>query len=315
MKTLVPDVPQSFWHRSLVSITALLAALIPYWAEDLNAQIINTTTPFVSTGDRYFENFGVGFGFGIPGGRGPGSRVVGLGPNGQLRPNIAFQQNNRAIPPFGGFNPGAGASIGFGRRGAGGGGFNLGLSLAKGNTRVLSSQAPSITTMNGASGSIFNGSTRPFVVGNIPVVGSGPGFGAPTIVQNSLGGNWGSSGIESPQPYENGVTRALRMGALNYALAEKDRPKRTGDVTRNYANPGSTATRSDLSVTAIKAMREKQLADAKRTIESVIQESDALMKQGKRMSARLKLRAAKDLTDDPTLLRKLDVLIRKTRGQ
>ena len=272
-------------------------------------QMINTTTPFVSVGDSYFENFVVGFGFSVPGGRGPGSRVVGLGPNGQLTPNIVFRQNNGAIPPFGGFNPGAGATIGFGRRGPGGGGFNLGLSLAKGNVRTLSMQAPSITTMNGASGSIFNGTTRPFVVGNIPVIGRGPGIGPPTILGPSWGGRTGPSYVPE---YENGVTRALKMGALNIELPDEPAtPRKTS--TKHFSNPNSTAAQGDLSVEAIKAKRQHDAALASQQIETMIADADSLLKQGNRIGARIKLREAKELTDDESMLRKLDRLIKVTR--
>jgi hypothetical protein len=60
----------------------------------VRAQNINTQTPFTSVNDSYYENFGVNFGFSIPGGRGNGSRVVGYGPQGQLLPNLVFQNGS-----------------------------------------------------------------------------------------------------------------------------------------------------------------------------------------------------------------------------
>ncbi|MEL7500169.1 MAG: hypothetical protein AAFN77_21395 [Planctomycetota bacterium] len=277
----------------------ILCTVVCFCGRPASAQMINTSTPFVSVGDRYFENFGVNFGFGFRGGRGNGSRVVGLGPNGQLMPNIVFQQNNGAIPPFGGFNPGAGASFGFGRNNPGGGGFGLGFNFAKGHTRTNVTQAPSITTMNGAQGSFFHGTTQPFVIGNIPVLGN--------------------QGLQRPyapvSQYENGVTRALKMGGLqmNEATQEYRHEPERKPVT--YGNKQSTAVAGDISVDAIKAQRAAAQDAVQKKIEAAIAAAEKFSADGKQLDARLRLREALKLTDDEATTRKLNRLIKATRNR
>ena len=59
------------------------------------AQQVGVSTPFTSVSDSYYENHGVGFGFSLPGGRGPGSKVVGYNGFGRT-PNLRFTQNGAA---------------------------------------------------------------------------------------------------------------------------------------------------------------------------------------------------------------------------
>ena len=139
----------------------------------LQAQNIGVTSPFNTLGDSYYERNAVNFGFSFPNGTGPGSRVVGLFPNGQINPNgIVFNQGGfgAAVPPFGGFDPAAGARFGFGRVGGNGPNFSLGFELGKGSTRTATTQAPSVVIPNGGIGSFSTGQFSPFVTSVSPVV-------------------------------------------------------------------------------------------------------------------------------------------------
>ncbi|MCE9556913.1 MAG: hypothetical protein K8T91_26495, partial [Planctomycetes bacterium] len=105
--------PLTVGVQSLVVVIVLVSTA---WSKQ-----VTITAPFSNVQDNFFENNGVGFGFNIRGGNpnGPGTRVVGLLPNGQFVPNgdIQFRQGgfNAAGPQFGGANnnPGAGARGGF----------------------------------------------------------------------------------------------------------------------------------------------------------------------------------------------------------
>jgi hypothetical protein len=84
--------------------------------------------------------------------------------------NWFFHENLGGAPAFGGATPGAGLNTGFGFQFPGGSGsFNL--FAGQGSTSSMTSVAPSVTVMNGATGAVFSGSQTPFVIGVIPVVG------------------------------------------------------------------------------------------------------------------------------------------------
>ena len=141
------------------------------------AQYIGVTTPFQSFTESYYNRTGVNFGFQIPGASG-GRGVVGLMPNGQLSPDgaIRFGQfsHGAALPPFGGYDPGADAHLGFRVGGGGGPSFNFNLTMGQGSSRTASVVAPTVVVPNGGSGYFFNGTQRPFVTGIVPVVGAMP---------------------------------------------------------------------------------------------------------------------------------------------
>ena len=272
--------------RARLRLVAAVILLLVFFASEqaATAQIIHTTTPFQSHSDSYFENFGINFGFSFPAAGGSGSRVVGLGPQGQLYPNVSFQQGGQAIPPFGGYNPGAGAQFGFRRVGAGGGGFGLGLQMAKGNVRTSGMSAPSITMMNGGQGYFFNGAYRPFVLGNIPVVGGFSGSPAPGIPL-----------------IDNGVTRAIQSGQLNLGQSSTSRePKQRAEI-QPKANLNSTAQQGLASVKAIKVARQAKLAEERAAVEAVLAAGDKLAAEGERTKSRIKYRSALNLTQDEGL--------------
>lgn len=259
-----------------------------------SAQNVNVTTPFTSTSNSYFENFGIGFGFGIPGGRGPGSRIVGLGPGGRLLPNVYFSNGGFGPPPvFGGYNPNSAARFGFSNVGPNGGGFSLGIVAGKGSTRTNVTNAPSLTVQNGFGGSFATGQLTPFVTGAIPVVGSG----------------WG-------QPYvpDNGVTRAIQSGQLDLSSASQAETYRSPDPV-SYSSPDSSATRGDASVSQIKAERDRKLKSKQRAIKKILDEAAELERQKNYADARTTYRKALKQTDDKVLRNKINAMIKATRNK
>lgn len=88
-----------------------------------------------------------------------------------------FGGAQQAVPQFGGFQPDAGLSGGFGFGGRDFSG-NFNFFGGQGNTRSNTMGTPIVTTMNGAPAYVADTSISPFVIGIIPVVGGG---GAPII--------------------------------------------------------------------------------------------------------------------------------------
>lgn len=260
---------------------------------DTQAQQIGISTPFTSVGDSYYENLGVNFGFSFPGGRGPGSRVVGYAGNGVFTPNIGFQQGSAGatIPPFGGFDPNAGANFGFARINPGGGGFNLGFSLGKGNTRTLTSTAPSVVVPNGFGGSIFSGSFSPFVTSVTPVVGN-----------------------RFDLPLDNAVTRALQSGQLDTTYSgerEESRYVRSGTVHVSE----SSAKYGDASVDSIKAQRLAQQRAQLNEVQSLIDRGLAHEENSEFRLARVMYRRATKLSKDKEQLKWLRDRVRYLKGR
>jgi len=273
------------------------------------SQNINTQTPFTSLNDGFYENFGVNFGFSIPGGRGNGSRVVGYGPQGQLLPNLVFQNGSGgAIPPFGGYSPNSGATFGFGSRGPNGGGYSLGFNLAQGSTRTSTTVAPSLTTQNGFGGTMFSGQTRPFVTGVVPVVGRG--F---SNVQPGLGGGVPSGFGQSVYQPDNGVTRAIQSGQLDFSRPSTPAPRESASVS--FSKQNSTAAQGELSVSQIKAERKRKIEARQRLFESTLREAQTLEAAKDLSAARTKYSEASRLTDDKAVKDRIKRLIKATRSK
>ncbi len=122
------------------------------------AQQATVTTPFHAVGDGFFERTGVHWGL--------------SGKNW----NFTFGAPGMAPAPFGGFDPTAGANLGVARVGKDMNGF-FHFSAAQGSRRSYTSQAPSVTNMNGVPGFFHDTSQSPFVISYIPVVGGFPVVG------------------------------------------------------------------------------------------------------------------------------------------
>lgn len=258
----------------------------------VDAQQIAVSTPFSSARDSFYENHGVSFGFGIPGGQGPGSRVVGYGIGG-LTPNINFNQggSSSAIPPFGGFDPNSSARFGISSRGRNGGGFNLGLTLGKGSSRSVVSTVPGVVVQNGFGGSITSGQFTPFVTGVTPVVGNRGNFQDP----------------------DNAVTRAINSGQLDLRKPTSP-PTEVETKSRIYSDRNSSAQSGDFSVAAIKAARQQAIIAKQQEMQAHIDKASSYVEAGKYRDARRSFREAIKLCDDDRQKKLLKKKVAELKG-
>ncbi len=297
--------------RQKISTVVCVVVLVSHSVEARPvAQNINGATPLTSVHDNYFESFGSNFGFSIPGGRPNGSRVVGLGAQGQLLPNLVFFQNGTggAIPLFGGYTPNSGARFGFGNVGPNGG-YSLGFNLAQGSTRTSTMVAPSLTVQNGFGGSMFSGQYRPFVTGVVPVVGGGaPGF-------SNVAPGYLNPGYSNVAPIDNGVTRAMQSGQLDLRSRIEPSKRSVPSAPVTFSNDQSSALRGDLSVAQIKAQRAKKLELRKREFDETLAEARQLDSEQRYAEARIKYKAASRLTDDRNLQDQIKQLISASRAK
>jgi hypothetical protein len=230
------------------------------------AQNIGISTPFTSAGASYFESTGISWGFGIPA---RGGNVMGLTPGGQLTPHIGFSWNGGNIAPqFGGYNPNAGARLDIQGRN-----FSLGLSMAKGASRSLVSQAPSIMVQNGQGGFLFSGQSTPFVTGMIPVIGD--------------------------QPLDNAVTRALQSGQLD--LTYRPEEVKPADEAPLLHHSKSSATQGSASIASIRQEKDRKARENQAKCQALIAEAKQLLESNRRSMARNKLRQALELTESQEL--------------
>jgi len=138
---------------------ALLAALFALSAaqEAIAQRQVTTTVPFRSVSDSFFERNGVSTNF-----RGPGF-------------NVNLGSFPLAVPPFGGFQPGAGVAGGFGFQGGSFSG-NVAFEFSQGSRRSNVMQAGSLTMMDGVPGILADVTLSPFVISTQPVVPLRPGI-------------------------------------------------------------------------------------------------------------------------------------------
>ncbi|MCH2183129.1 MAG: hypothetical protein MK108_14105 [Mariniblastus sp.] len=289
--------------RLAVALTALVCWShseigFPSAVRSLTAQQIGISTPFTTARDSYYERMGVDFGFRLPGGRGPGSRIVGLMPNGQFTPNgnLIFRQGgmSSAIPPFGGYDPGANARFGFNYLNRGGGGFSLGFDFGKGSNRSMTTTTPSLVVQNGHGGSITDGVYRPFVTGVIPVIGNG----------------------QRPQPYfpDNAVTRAIQSGVDLTAPHPEDTPDEPA-TTPSLRHPFSSARTGDLSVTEIKAQKLRREAERKAEFNAQLELVQIAESNEDYRVARIHLRKAIRLCEDASQKERLQSHLQEIRSR
>ena len=264
------------------------------------AQQIYVETPGTRVTDSFYENMGVSFGFGLPGGQGNGSRVVGLLPDGRLNPlgNIIFSQNGSAsaIPPFGGYDPNANANFGYGILTPGGGGYALGIQFGSGNTRSVSSVTPGIMVQNGFGGSIGSGAFRPFVTGVVPVVGDDDSYYPPVM--------------------DNGVTRAINSGQLDLGSLGKNTQHLDRPVSApEYSAAVSTAEQGAPSVEALKAARAEKMDQREIELKQLLSDAVDLENEGNYPAARSCLRQAIKLAEDPRQKKGLRAHLTSLRGK
>jgi hypothetical protein len=190
------------------------------------AQQVNVSGPFNSVGHSFYENNGVNWGL-----RGP-NWFANFGGG---APGVA--------PPFGGFDPNAGANGGVGFRAGNVMGF-LNFTAGQGANSTFVSQTPNVTVPNGGSGFFIDGSFRPFVTSVTPVVSDNSDSSPLRERVRRLQ----SGEVQTPSPGEETAEPAAA-------------PAAGGGGSGNAR--GSTAERGALSVAAIKAQAaaEQQAGD------------------------------------------------------
>lgn len=229
---------------------AVQLAAVAWLAAPALAQQANVGVGYSSLGHSYYESIGVQWGL-----RGNGWFFNFGGPP--------------LAPPFGGFDPGSGASFGFsGPRGF----FNV--TAAQGSSRSLVGSAPSVTVMNGGTGFFSDTLQRPFVTGFVPVVGAGgPG---PTMLDE-------------------------RLSRLQAGETPPPRPNAAATAASTPQSPVSSAERGDLSIAEIKARkaveRAATSAAAQAEIADLLEKARTAEAAGKANVARLFLQMASRKAD------------------
>ncbi|HAN96238.1 MAG TPA: hypothetical protein DCQ98_01810 [Planctomycetaceae bacterium] len=251
-------------RRVIAPLVLLSATLFPSVA---SAQYVQVGSPFRTFTDSYYERIGVNFGFDLPGGGG----IVGLNPDGSFTPDgrIRFSQGSfgSAVPPFGGYDPGADAHLGFRVGGGNGPGFNFNLAMGQGSSRTGTVVDPTIVMPNGVPGMMFDGQFRPFVTGIVPVVGFMPPqyytLPPPTVGINPIAYRL----AQLDQLAAEGRLDSLRRDDRDEegGLSLDGRGEGNGRSTPvSYSDSNSSATRGARSVAELKRAREAAVERAER---------------------------------------------------
>lgn len=224
-----------------LGLGALLSSAMPPIA---SAQQVNVETPFNSVGHSYYEQIGVRW---------------GLRGNGWF-----FNFGGPVNPPFGGFDPNAGANFGFG----GPNGF-LNITAGQGSTTNFSSASPSVTVMNGHTGFFSDTVQRPFVTGLVPVVGE---IRPPLMMPPPSG----STLLEER-------LHRLRTEGATFS---------PGVTSHSVPAAASSAEHGDLSVAEIKARRAVNNQAAQAEVEALLEKAAGARDAGKPGAAKVFLEMA-----------------------
>jgi hypothetical protein len=227
-----------------IRIWLCAAALILLCGLAAQAQYSTIGVPFSTAGHSFYEYSGVRW---------------GLRGNGWF-----FNFGGPALPPFGGFDPNAGASFGFGGRN----GF-INFSAGQGSSTMFGGQTPFITLPNGGFGTFNDQTLQPFVTGIIPVVGYEPRFDS--VLEERLSRLQSGEGIGESRQSESAGPGSNAKGT-------------------------SSADRGEPSVAEIKARRAAQAAaedeSAKAEIASLLEKAQAALAAGKPGVAKIHLQIA-----------------------
>jgi hypothetical protein len=226
-----------------VLIVATVAAL---GASCASAQQVTIATPHSTVSHSFYEQFGVNWGI-----RGKG---------------WFFNFGGPVAPPFGGFDPNAGANLGF----AGPNGF-INFTAGQGSSSTFSGQTPMLTVMNGGTGAFFDQTVRPFVTGVIPVVGG------------------------EPPAFNSVLQERLSRLQAGESAGEHKQPASAGSGGRATNGP-SSAERGELSIAEIKASKaaagSAEGAAAVAEIEVLLEKARGAIADGKPGVAKIHLQMA-----------------------
>jgi hypothetical protein len=262
-------------RRIFATASCAIACVIASHALPVLAQQTTVGTGMNNVGDGFFEGVGVGFSA-----RGP---------------NWFFNNGGGgAIPPVGGFNPNAGATLGFGFQGPGfSGSMNIG--AAQGSTRGMSSTAGSVTVPNGGMGSISDLTLVPFVTSVVPVVGGAvdqsiPHFGmiapANTGSRSSLFDERIArlSGGEKPTPISSSSSStgdAPGSGRMNSSSSSADPAKDPQTQLLATAQQSSAGQSGGGSIAEIRRKQAAEDAKLNQEIQSLFDQARAAKAAGK----------------------------------
>jgi hypothetical protein len=263
-------------RRILAAALCTISCVYALRALPARAQQTTVGTAMNNVGDSFFEGIGVGFNA-----RGPNWFFTNGGSGG-------------AIPQFGGFDPNAGATLGFGFRGPGfSGSMNIG--AAQGSTRGMSSTAGSVTVPNGGMGSISDLTLVPFVTSVVPVVGGAvdqsiPHFGmigpSNSIPKSSLFDERIArlKGGETPTPISSGSSSnggAASGGQSNSSISSADTAKDPQTQLLASAQQSSAGQSGGGSIAEIRRKQAAEDAKLNQEIQSLFDQARAAKAAGK----------------------------------
>jgi len=191
------------YSSMLLAVVGVCA--LPLLLGQAHAQQVTVSAPFHQLSDSFYERMGTSWSGnfkGIPFSVGGGSL---------------------AVPQYGGYDPNGGLNTGFAFGGRGYSG-NMNLFAGQGYRQNFVTQTPSVTMMNGQTGSVQDTSQSPFVIGQIPVVG-----------------NWNGGPIAQPylpQPvFQPSMSQQSKVDQWKQQLAEAEvREAQAREVAR-HAEP------------------------------------------------------------------------------
>ena len=237
-------------RHAILAMTLLLTAAFSLQESAAMAQQVTMGNPVHSVSDSFYERTGVSW----------GANFGGV--------NFSFGGGGAAAnPQFGGFQPGSGLNGGVGFAGGGGNGF-LNFGLSQGSRRSMVSQTPSVTMMNGHSGSIQDASLTPFVISYVPVVGGFPTIGYFNPIRPLPA--YGNGMPMTTMPMRTMPQANHRIRAMREAIAKGNRPavNRKAEAPAVAALPRaalpqlsagpSSATRAAPSVAAARRLHEQE---------------------------------------------------------
>lgn len=218
------------------------------WPAESAGQQVNVGGPFNSVGHSFYENIGTRWGVAGPGWF------------------FNFGGGAPVAPPFGGFDPNAGAQFGAGfRAGNTVGSFNL--NAGQGANSTFVSQTPNVTIPNGGNGVFIDGTFRPFVTSIIPVVGDNSD---PSPLRERL--RRLRSGQENPGPSPGESTASTPAAASGGGSG---------------SGQTSSADRGALSVAAIKAQAAAEEQAAAGELAVLLEKAKGAEEAGKPTVAKL----------------------------
>ncbi len=245
--------------RPLLSVVHLMLVL-----SAAHAQQVTIGVPQRTVGDSYFESMGTQWGV-----RGDNWFFT-------------FGGSPLVSPGIGGFDPNAGANLGWTFRGGDTSGFfNFG--WAQGSRSSMVSQTPMLTLSNGVPGFFADTSLSPFVISYIPVTGGFPAFGAltPRMPMYSL-------------PPVSPLNQALWRMQNEPPLAAAERPEQAAPPKKDgrvevpaTVDQLSSAARPAMSVADARRLHERDQAAAEKESQRLFDRGLAAEREGKPATARL----------------------------